>query len=93
MPRTFFSIIYIDLLSLASGYATHNIWEAFRNGNYDRVQNLVQDNPQLIDIKQEGGERNKWPPLHAARAEGRLKIERILIKAGKELPSPPGIFP
>ncbi|MFP4497789.1 MAG: ankyrin repeat domain-containing protein [Vulcanimicrobiota bacterium] len=52
------------------------VFELIREGNSKKIKMLVEDNPDLVDVRNKHGET----PLHWAAYRGERKIAKILIE-------------
>ncbi len=54
---------------------------AAEKGDLNRVKNIVEKNPESLNLKDERG----WSPLHLAGKKGHLEIAKFLIERGAEI--------
>lgn len=57
------------------------IHEACREGDLERVQSLLAENPKLVDIDDE----NQWRPIFHAALRRRVEVVRFLMESGADL--------
>ena len=81
------SVVLLAAL-LLSGCAARNIWEASRNGNYDQVRQMIENDPSLVNAVHTEEIRhdrnNRWTPLHYAAAHQQERVARLLLDNGAD---------
>lgn len=81
------SVVLLAVL-LLSGCAARNIWEASRNGNYDQVRQMIENDPSLVNAVHTEAIRhdrnNRWTPLHYATAHQQERVARLLLDNGAD---------
>lgn len=78
----FLSGILLLILPLIGFQTSHDdIIEAAMKGDLAKIQALVEENPDLVNVK----DQEQSTPLHRAAEAGHLKIVKYLIKEGAEV--------
>ncbi|PIA16311.1 ankyrin, partial [Coemansia reversa NRRL 1564] len=60
---------------------TNNIWTAASEGDFSRVQQLVEEDKSAVNAKDENG----YTPLHAAASWKHIEILQYLIRNGGDV--------
>ena len=71
-------ILSVITAAFSPGVSAQDIFEAVRVGNIERVKNLLEQNPKLVNER----DSRQWTPLHIAVAGDKKEIAAYLIERG-----------
>ncbi len=76
------------LLLLVAGCTPRTIWIEARNGNYNNVKKLLDEDPDLIDKPHYDSIKtdldNRWTPLHYAVDHRHYRVVELLLERGAD---------
>ncbi len=71
----------IPLPTLSEGSSNLDIWNACAEGDVERVRQLIEENPEIVNLKHKDG----IAPLHLAADFGHKEVVLLLIEKGADV--------